>query len=86
LVAATGITGGFSPGLVFGPVVGTLAGTLGVGGRGEADVRGRVAVSDGPTGMVVRDPSAEVVQPATASSAKTANPPIRRMAQMIATN
>jgi hypothetical protein len=33
-VASSGITGGFSPGLVFGPLVGTSAGTLGVGGAG----------------------------------------------------
>jgi hypothetical protein len=33
-VASSGITGGFSPGRVFGPVVGTSAGTVGRVGRG----------------------------------------------------
>jgi hypothetical protein len=33
-VASSGITGGFSPGLVLGPVLGTSAGTLGCGGPG----------------------------------------------------
>jgi hypothetical protein len=32
-VASFGITGGFSPGRVFGPVRGTSAGTVGVAGR-----------------------------------------------------
>src|SRR5690349_9076545 len=35
-VAASGITGGFSPGLVLGPVRGTSAGTVGRVGRGGA--------------------------------------------------
>jgi hypothetical protein len=47
-VASSGMTGGFSPGLVFGPVLGTFAGTLGCGGAG------------GPTGLDV-DGGAEVV-------------------------
>src|SRR6476646_2108813 len=33
-VASSGITGGFSPGRVFGPVVGTSAGTVGLAGCG----------------------------------------------------
>jgi hypothetical protein len=33
-VASSGMIGGFSPGLVFGPVVGTSDGRLGCGGRG----------------------------------------------------
>jgi hypothetical protein len=39
-VASSGITGGFSPGLVFGPVRGTSAGTVGCemcGGPGAVD-------------------------------------------------
>src|SRR4051794_25366517 len=59
-VASSGITGGFSPGFVFGPVRGTSAGTLGRVGCGgatdiddvtgagtEAVVCGAVSVGDG---------------------------------------
>lgn len=72
-VAATGMTGGRSPGSAFGPVVGTSAGTLGLGG---AVVCG-VLLPGVETGDDAGDGSAELVQPAT-SSTNTANAPIRR--------
>src|SRR5947199_299269 len=88
-VAATGMTGGCSPGLVFGPVRGTSAGIVGLGGvdgpvdsldaGGETgEVAGTVADVVGP---VVFGAAAELVQPATSSVRNAVNAPLRRTAK-----
>jgi hypothetical protein len=71
-VATTGITGGFSPGFAFGPVVGTSAGTLGLAGA-----VGGVLLTGVDPAVEVGAGSPEAVHPAT-SSTNTANAPICR--------
>jgi hypothetical protein len=69
------MTGGFSPGLVLGPVRGTSAGMVGVGGLGgpvtdallEADVSGTVVVDEVGTGLLGFEPLA-LVQPAASAT------------------
>jgi hypothetical protein len=85
-VAATGITGGFSPGFVLGPVRGTSDGTVGGagadedellegGGAIETDVVGVVS-----GGLVGSDPP-ELVQPASSSVRNAAYARMRRTAK-----
>ena len=81
-VASAGITGGRSPGRVFGPVVGTSAGTRG-DGDGELEIVDRTGVVVGPMGIVLRGPCMDPVHAATTSPAKTANPPIRCTRRML---
>jgi hypothetical protein len=68
------MTGGFSPGSAFGPVVGTSAGTVGTAGAVDvvAGVVTRVEADD-----EVGEASVELLQPAS-NSANTAYAPIRR--------
>jgi hypothetical protein len=84
-VAASGITGGRSPGRAFGPVVGTSAGTLGPAGADDVDaallVGGAGAELVGGPGELL-----PLVQPGTRSSTKTTNPPIRDTSHMVAAN
>jgi hypothetical protein len=82
-VAASGITGGRSPGRAFGPVVGTSAGTLGPAGADDVDA----AVLGGADAELVRPGELlPLVQPGTRSSTKTTNPPIRDTSHMVAAN
>lgn len=71
-VAATGITGGRSPGLMLGPVVGTSAGTVGTGGvTGETVTEGVDGADDvtgaDDDGVGVGSLDAELVQAAAAA-------------------
>ena len=80
-VAASGMIGGFSPGRVFGPVVGTSAGML---GPGAGEVAGGGVVAGADRTLAVGAGAAPDVQAETASTARAAIPPIwQRTSHMI---